>query len=208
MKKVAVSTSSSSSSVFEDPLFNPGDSFKPRDSDDYIAPSSKQHSSDLVNTLTGPDDDSALSTPKPMQTIRTAKPSQKQRTETEKEQQEQQKEQKDQQPAVTAKSSKEKKKVDPLAPTSVFDNDGEDLFLPSSNQKKETTSTTFEDELFGKSTTSQSGTIKSGGSKNLRLGAHDSDSDNEVYIWWCVERFCKAICCLSLSYDVHQMHVV
>jgi hypothetical protein len=183
MKKVAVSTSSSSSSVFEDPLFNPGDSFKPRDSDDYIAPSSKQHSSDLVNTLTGPDDDSALSTPKPMQTIRTAKPSQKQRTETEKEQQEQQKEQKDQQPAVTAKSSKEKKKVDPLAPTSVFDNDGEDLFLPSSNQKKETTSTTFEDELFGKSTTSQSGTIKSGGSKNLRLGAHDSDSDNEVYIW-------------------------
>ena len=74
-------------------------------------------------------------------------------------------------------------KTDPLKVSagSVCEHDGEDLFLPSSGGVKKKTEPSFEEELFGKSSSSssQSQEVKMDES-NLRLGTHDSDSDNEV----------------------------
>mmetsp|Transcript_2635 Transcript_2635/g.4803 ORF Transcript_2635/g.4803 Transcript_2635/m.4803 type:complete len:287 (-) Transcript_2635:266-1126(-) len=168
MKKVAAS----SQSVFDDPLFNPGDSFKQRDSDDCIAPPAKPRTADLVNTLTISDEESFLSKPKPMQrSIKKKAPPasvDKPTTSTSVEQSSQ-------------KPKVEKKKVDPLQATSVFDNDGEDLFLPSSGKKTEVPKQkSLEDDLFGTSSSTKSKPVKAGGGSNLRLGTHDSDSDNEI----------------------------
>lgn len=171
MKKVAVS----SQSVFDDPLFNPGDSFKQRDSDDCIAPTANTHTPDLVNTLTLSEEESFLSKPKPMQRSIKKKSAP---ASVDKQSSSASDEQSSQKPKV------EKKKVDPLqAATSVFDNDGEDLFLPSSGKKTNTMKqNNFEDDLFGTSSSSSltSKPAKTGGGSNLRLGTHDSDSDNEI----------------------------
>lgn len=168
MKKVAVSSQSS----FDDPLFNPGDSFKQRDSNDCARPPTKTHTADLVNTLTLSEEESALSKPKPMQrSIKKKPPTTAAADELSSSPSEEQSSQ---------KPKAEKKKLDPLQATSVFDNDGEDLFLPSSSKKTDVTKrNNFEDDLFGASLSSTK-PMKTGEGSNLRLGTHDSDSDNEI----------------------------
>lgn len=170
MKKVAVSKQSS----FDDPLFNPGDSFNVRDSDEYIAPVvSRTSAPELVNTLTASDEDSFLSTPKPMKTNKskpTPIPSSVPVVVKEKEKT----------PQIVEKP-KPTQKADPLKAVSVFENEGEDLFLPSSGGQKKKSEPNFEEELFGHSSSSPSELreVKLE-EKNLRLGTHDSDRDHEV----------------------------
>lgn len=170
MKKVA---SSNSSAVFDDPLFNPGESFKTRDSDEYIAPaSSKKAVPELVNTLTVSEEDDFLSAPKPMQRNISKPAPTPVPVGKEKETPVPQK--------IEAKKTTQKS--DPLKAKSVFDNEGEDLFLVGSSGQKKKTEPNFEEELFGKSLSSNPSELRQVklGEKNLRLGTHDSDSDNEV----------------------------
>lgn len=169
MKRVSATTQN----VFDDPLFCPGDSFKPSDSDDYVAPLAKPAAVDLVNTLTISDEESFLSKPKPMQTKKLApKPVvsvEQQRVEAPAEK-----------PLEDTKAVQKKKNIDPLHSSNYENDEGENLFLPASGQEK-VDKYDFEEELFGKTASSSSPMqpVKLDGI-NLRLGTHDSDSDNEV----------------------------
>jgi hypothetical protein len=174
MKKVSVSKQS----VFDDPLFNPGDSFNARDSDEYVAPvAAKTQAPELLNTLTISDEESFLTTAKPMKTSKPKPTPTSKSTPVVPEVVVLEKE-KSPPPPRKAEKPTVTEKTDPLKATkSVFESEGEDLFLPSSEQKKKK-EPNFEEELFGQSSLSQSELrdVKlSGSGNNLRLGRSDND---------------------------------
>ena len=175
MKKV----SSTKDSVFDDPLFNPGESYK-SDESDYVAPRKQPPSNELLNTLAVSEEESLSSIAKPLKLkVNMRKPPSKDESVVGTEKETGVFERKNQPTAATEDVLVNKVTVDPLK-TSVFEKDGVDLFLPDDNivSSKKKSDLSLEEELFGKSSSSSSSemrSVKTGGSE-LRIGGHDNES--------------------------------
>lgn len=174
MKKVAASKQKQS--IFDDPLFNPGESFNKSNTDDYVAPL-PQPSKELLNTLTISDEESLSTITKPMKT-RKMKPQSNQESTSD---------DGNKPPSVHVAPDVDKplhqERADPLKTAAVLDTDGEDLFLPGSDvdKSKKSNVMSFEEELFGKSSASSSelSLVKPSG-KELLVGTHETGDDNKI----------------------------
>lgn len=176
MKKVG--TSKVTTSVFDDPLLNLGSSFNNQtDSDNYVATSNKP--SEIA--LTSGDDDLGIFSPSINRTIKTSRTRKDAPTVSTTNPLEVS----NSTPTSTFGAIPEPSKVQPVEESKPKTNplntkrvdpisDGDDLFLPSSGAKKgPQKKSNLEEELFGTSAPSRSS------NKNLRVGGHDSDSENE-----------------------------
>lgn len=169
MKKVAVSKET----VFDDPLFNPGDSFQETSNFEKPAPETFSKESHEPEVLTAPVVSRKQVTPNANISSRdkvtsTTTPFSKFPVNANKN--EIAKESCSHLPKTTTKSAQI---------SSLQDEHDDDLFLPRKEKPRTDKKEIFEEELFGHPISSGLHSDAVSG-KNLRLGTHDSDSDNEI----------------------------